>query len=171
MLNHLVKNFNIKKIIKHRKPCFTAASSGYSFEKVGILVDGNRFDNKTLIIDKLREHQIGNTEIMFLIYKNNKNKDINQVEYFSPADFNLKGEIINSDVKYFCDYEFDLLINYYDKKVIYLDLINCLSKSKFKVGFTAIKSRFNQLEINVDLDDCETFFYELEKYLTIIKNK
>lgn len=171
MLKHLVKNFNIKKIIKNSKPVFTAPRLGYSFERVGVLVDGNRFDNKTLIVDKLREHQIGNTEVMFLIFKNNKNKDTQQVEYFSPADFNLKGEIINPDVKYFSDYDFDLLINYYDKKVAYISLINCLSKARFKVGFSAIKSRFNQLEINVELDDCETFFYELEKYLTIIKNK
>lgn len=171
MLKRLVKNFNIKKIIKSGKSGFKTPQSGYSFDRVGVLVDGNRFDNKTLIIDKLREHQIGNTEIMFLIYKNNKNKEISQVEYYSPVDFNLKGEIVNPDVKYFCDYDFDLLINYYDKKVTYISLINCLSKARFKVGFSAIKSRFNQLEIDVELDDCETFFYELEKYLTIIKNK
>ncbi len=171
MLKHLVKTFNIKKIIKVSKPCFMASKTGYSFERVGVLVDGNRFDNKTLIIDKLREHQIGNVEIMFLIFKTNKNKDTGQVEYFSSSDVNLKGEIINPDVKYFCDYDFDLLINYYDKKVVYLSLLNCLSKARFKVGFSAIKSRFNQLEIDVELDDCETFFYELEKYLTIIKNK
>jgi hypothetical protein len=171
MLKHLVKNFNIKKIIKRHKPMFVAPSVTYSFERVGVLVDGNRFDNKTLIIDKLREYQLGNVEIMFLIYKNKKTKDVEQSEYFSSVDFGLSGEVKNTDVQFFCDYEFDLLISYYDNNISYLNLINCLSKAKFKVGFTAIKSKFNQLDINVAIDDCEVFFTELDKYLTIIKNK
>ena len=83
----------------------------------------------------------------------------------------MSAEIIDQDVKDFCDSEYDLLVCYYDKKISYLNLINCLSKAKFKVGFSEVKSSFNQLDINVELDDYETYFSELYKYLTIIKNK
>ena len=76
MLNHLIKTFAIKRIIARNSVTFVPPKANYIFDRVGVLVDGNRFENKTVLIEKLKEYGLGNTEITFLIFKNKKNKDI-----------------------------------------------------------------------------------------------
>jgi hypothetical protein len=65
--------------------------------------------------------------------------------------------------------EFDLLISYYDTEKPLLVLITNNSKSKFKVGFSSIDSKWNHLMINTSVKKHDVFVYELIKYLKILK--
>lgn len=167
MLN-TIKKLTLNRIAATRSVSFDSSEVVFSFKKVGVLIDRPKGFSINDIQTQLEKYHLGNQVIAFLIYdKENNKKDI----YFSLKDVGTFGQIKKEYVQQFCDTTFDLLINYYDNSSPCLEYVTCISKSKFRVGFTTASSRFNQLEINTTVNQVPVFFAELNKYLQLFKNK
>ncbi|EDP69886.1 hypothetical protein FBALC1_10152 [Flavobacteriales bacterium ALC-1] len=88
--------------------------------------------------------------------------------HYSPKDFGWKGKIKNIDLDSFIKEPYDVLICYYKKEVLQLDLIAAASKANLKVGISKKDERLYDLIIDVALKDINIFKQELKKYLTIL---
>jgi hypothetical protein len=88
--------------------------------------------------------------------------------HYSPKDFGWKGKIKNIDLESFINEPYDMLICYYKKEVLQLDLITAASKANLKVGISRNDERLYDLIIDVALKDINLFKQELKKYLTIL---
>lgn len=89
----------------------------------------------------------------------------NQINH---KDFNWKGEIKSQNASEFLDVPYDVLIGYYNKKHIFLDMMVSSSRAKFKVGMKGADSRLFDLLISVNTDEKKAFKTELKKYLKIL---
>ena len=81
---------------------------------------------------------------------------------------NWKGEIVDQVIHDFIKTKFDLLISYYVIEKPILLVITNQSKAQFKVGFSTIDKRFNNLLIAATMDKYSIFVQELFKYLKIL---
>lgn len=88
--------------------------------------------------------------------------------HYSPKDFGWNGKIKNIDLESFINEPYDVLICYYKKEVLQLDLIAAASKANLKVGISRNDERIYDLIIDVGLKDINIFKQELKKYLTIL---
>ena len=88
--------------------------------------------------------------------------------HYSPKDFGWKGKIKNIDLESFINEPYDMLICYYKKEVLQLDLITTASKANLKVGISNTDERLYDLIIDVALKDINIFKQELKKYLNIL---
>ncbi|WP_400079425.1 DUF6913 domain-containing protein [Winogradskyella sp. R77965] len=88
--------------------------------------------------------------------------------HYSPKDFGWNGKIKNIDLDTFINEPYDILICFYKKEVLQLDLIAAASKANLKVGISKNDERLYDLIIDVDLKDINVFKQELTKYLNIL---
>lgn len=88
--------------------------------------------------------------------------------HYSPKDFGWNGKIKNIDLDAFISEPYDVLICYYKKEVLQLDLITAASNANLKVGISRNDERLYDLIIDVDLKDINIFKQELKKYLNIL---
>ncbi|UOB17682.1 DUF6913 domain-containing protein [Abyssalbus ytuae] len=103
---------------------------------------------------------------------------INKAEYypipvFSENSVLVNGHINNFKVNHYLTKHYDLVINYYEKNILPLRLINSLAKTNFRVGLGHKNTEFNDLTITgtSENNDFEYFKKELIKYLTILNKK
>ena len=61
-----------------------------------------------------------------------------------------------------------MLINYYTKENLMLQLMTIKTKARLKVGFSEVDSIFNDLILSSPLLDFDTFRTELQKYLQVM---
>jgi len=95
--------------------------------------------------------------------------DEKSFKHFSEKDINWKGEFVQDNFQSFLEQPFDLLIGYFNTNHLYLECAVLQSKAHFKVGFSHVNSELYQIEISDNLDDIQSFFTELKKYLIILK--
>lgn len=88
--------------------------------------------------------------------------------HYSPKDFGWKGKIKNVDLEAFINEPYDVLISYYKKEELHLDLIAAASNANLKVGISNNDERLYDLIIDVPLKDINIFKQELKKYLNIL---
>ncbi len=88
--------------------------------------------------------------------------------HYSPKDFGWKGKIKNIDLESFINEPYDVLICYYKKEILQLNLITAASKANLKVGISRNDERLYDLIIDVALKDINIFKQELKKYLNIL---
>ena len=77
---------------------------------------------------------------------------------------NLKGK----DSLEFISYDYDLLINFFKSNNV-LTLLSSKVNAKFRVGFSSVDSRLNDLIFSEKIKKFKEFDSELIKYLRIIK--
>ena len=88
--------------------------------------------------------------------------------YFNAKDFGWKGNINNTELETFLNQPFDLLISYYKKPELELDLITAKSTANFKVGLSTEDPRLYDLIIDLDTKQFDLFTKELIKYLKVL---
>lgn len=98
----------------------------------------------------------------------NKNDKISY-KHFSQKDFNLKGQIVQTNFKSFIDEPFDLLIGYFNKKNLFLESAVLQSNAKFKAGISKVNLQLYDIEISELPNNIDKFTEELKRYLKILK--
>lgn len=172
MFLNFIKDFYIKKSLKNSLHNVRTGKLSFPIKTVGLIVDESNFSEKQYLIDELIKSGILETNIKVILYKDKfKRRDINTYPTFGRKHLSWKSEIINPEVKAFIDQEFDLLINYYDFEKAILIFITHNSKAQFKVGFSSIDKRLNQLIINSNADNHKIFIDELFRYLKNLNKK
>ena len=164
-----VKNFVIKKIVDKSLSADFVEADAHKIHTVGILIDESYIQNISKIKQSLQANNIKETDIKFLVRTSQNNlKNIESYPAYNVSSISWTGALQSEDLKNFIDFDFDLLINYYDQRKAALLLVSSLSKANFKVGFSAIDKRINHLIIDSTAAEYEIFEKELFKYLKIL---
>ena len=169
MFLNYIKELSVKKTVKNSLLTVKNSIDSGTITSIGLLIDESYFAEINLLVNELSSNGILANNIEVIVYRDRlkKNKNISQAT-FSSKDLNWNGTIDNVAVNDFVNKEFDLLISYYDvEKAILLVLTN-ESKARFKVGFSSIDKRLNDLMINTNVENYKVFTHELFRYLKIL---
>ena len=169
MFLNYIKELSVKKTVKNSLLTVKNSIDSGTITSIGLLIDESYFAEINLLVNELSSNGILANNIEVIVYRDRlkKNKNISQAT-FSSKDLNWNGTIDNAAVNDFVNMEFDLLISYYDvEKAILLVLTN-ESKARFKVGFSSIDKRLNDLMINTNAENYKVFTHELFRYLKIL---
>ena len=132
------------------------------------------YDSRDISIDNYRSMikkvlNIPSDKINTIGYRNYVKKDTVDDNFFSKKDFNWFGRLKSNNLKKLVQNSDDMLINLCYKNNMYINIVNLLSKAKFKVGFFNKKNTTLNLMIDVKHDDYKAFNFEINKYLQILK--
>lgn len=169
MFYRILKEFFLKKIVNKGLSTNVSDNVNESIRTVGVFIDETNGNYKTLLKNELDKHNLKFEKVDFLIFKDKiKAKEIIEEPFFTSKDIRISGVISKQNVVDFTNNTYDLLINFYDEPKSILNMIASKSKARFKVGFTAIDKRINNLIIHSDTDNAQEFVSELVKYLRIL---
>lgn len=167
-LNYL-KEFLVRKILKNSLLNVKSSSFSGNIKTVGLIVGKSYFNHTQSLIKELVINGVAEENIELLIYKSKLNVNFaSSVTKLEPGHLNWKAQIKNEAVNKFLAKDFDLLVSYYDVDKAILLVATHESKAKFKVGFSTIDKRLNNLMINVNPENYKVFVRELFRYLKIL---
>ncbi|NHF59308.1 hypothetical protein FK220_008150 [Flavobacteriaceae bacterium TP-CH-4] len=145
------------------------AERTHGITSVGCIVDMDEFDNTDVFFQLQEEYSLRPNAVKIIGYKNYYDKNSPySTPVFSDKDLGWNGNIENSYALEFLSREYDLLINYYKKDNLLMKLMSVKTKARFRVGFTEVDSYFNDLILDVPLNDFKVFKQELKKYLGVL---
>ena len=151
-----------------QKPVVPAERS-HGITSVGCIVDMDEFDNTDVFFQLQEEYSLRPNAVKIIGYKNYYDKNSPySTPVFSDKDLGWNGNIENSYALEFLSREYDLLINYYKKDNLLMKLMSVKTKARFRVGFTEVDSYFNDLILDVPLNEFKVFKQELKKYLGVL---
>ncbi|MEZ7498020.1 hypothetical protein QO200_04640 [Flavobacterium sp. Arc3] len=169
MFLNYIKEFSVKKILKNSLQNVKSNSVSGIIKTVGVIIDQRHFLETNAFINELIANGILEENIEVVVYREAVKKSTNNVRAtFSSKHLEWNAEIDNPAVNDFIDKEFDLLISYYDVEKAILLIVTHNSKAHFKVGFSAIDKRLNNLMINTNTENYKVFTRELFRYLKIL---
>ncbi|WP_231129635.1 DUF6913 domain-containing protein [Flavobacterium sufflavum] len=159
----------VKKKLKNSLLNVKSSSFFGDIKTVGLIVDESYFSHTQLLIKELVEAGVVEGNIELLLYKSKlKNNLGSSVTRLESGYLDWKAQIKNEAVNNFLAKDFDLLVSYYDVDKAILLVATHESKAKFKVGFSAIDKRLNNLMINTNSENYKVFVQELFRYLKIL---
>jgi hypothetical protein len=169
MFLNYIKELSVKKTVKSSLQSKGANAVSRLIKTVGLIVDQRHFSETKSFTNELIGNGFLEEDIEVLFYRAGVTKNTNNVKpAFGAEDLKWNGEIDNPEVNRFIEKEFDLLISYYDIEKAILLIVTHNSKAHFKVGFSTIDKRVNNLTIDTNTDNYKVFIQELFKYLKIL---
>lgn len=151
------------------KKTITTVKRSDGISKVACLVDLDAFDKATIFHELIEELSLRPNAVKIIGYKNFYDKNSPYATpVFSDKDLGWNGNIENSYALEFLNSEYDLLINYYNKDNLLLNLMSLKTRARVRVGFGEVDPHFNDLIINTPIKDFKTFKKELKKYLKVL---
>lgn len=168
MLLNFLKEFWVKRKLKNSIEDLIVSQNSNKILTIGLLIDENDFLQKENLLNEIVANGILEENIELLICNKNKKEYNSNYNYFSPDNLDWESNINNKLVSEFVNKEFDVLISYYDFEKAVLLLITHNSKALFKVGFSTIDKRVNNLLIHSKVSDYKIFTSELFRYLKIL---
>lgn len=169
MFLNFIKNFNAKRLLKKSNNDVLKTHFSNSIQTVGLIIDETQFTKKAQLIESIINKGVLQSNLKILLYKNKFKKDetIN-FPFFSKKDLSWLGKIKKIDANNFIEKEFDLLISFYEDSKLPLLVTTHQSNAKFKVGFSSIDYKINDLMIDTNLENNVVFIEEVFKYLKIL---
>lgn len=139
-------------------------------QSVGVLLNYEEFDDFEVFRKLFKELDLTSPKCRVAAFiQDEKQITNNWNTYFIPKNIGWKGKILSVDLESFIKEDFDILIGYYTKNDVDINLISATSKAKFKIGLKGTDQRIFDLLINVDTANFNVFKKELKKYLKILK--
>lgn len=140
-----------------------------SLVTLGILVDESLTQDFETLYDIANDLGLQRKDVrIFSFLELQHNAPSFQQNQINNKDFNWKGKISCLNAREFLEVPFDVLIGYYNKSHIFLDMMVSSSRAKFKVGMKGADKRLFDLLISVDTENNMAFKTELKKYLKIL---
>ncbi len=166
------KNKSISKAVESHLKKRQVYSKSIRLNKLAVLIDA-RYDIDIVSVMKLSS-RLGvkpkNVKILGLkdvrAYK--EGQDSESASYFNQSQFTFAGGFKSRVITDFTNETFDVLINFYPSDIPYLNLLAAASNAKFKVGFSDVDNRINDLVIGTAPGNTDLFIGELKKYLKIL---
>ena len=107
-------------------------------------------------------------KITIIVFSNNQILKINSKFknriLCSRKDLGISG-IFPQDIKIIFEKKFDLLVNYFDEKDIFPELISLSLKSKLRIGFFKANHNINDIILDISPDQTDLFLNESKNYL------
>jgi hypothetical protein len=169
MFLNYIKEFAAKKILKNSLQNVKSNSISGIIKTVGLVIDQRYFVEIKALTTEFIANGILEENIEVIVYRDTFIKSMN-MEYTTFGSKHLKwNSVINNPaLNNFIDKDFDLLISYYEIEKAILLSVTHNSKAHFKVGFSAIDKRLNNLIIDTDAENQKVFTQELLRYLKIL---
>ncbi|MDX1364504.1 DUF6913 domain-containing protein [Arenibacter latericius] len=144
-------------------------NKGVGVSSIGFIVDLDKFNNADSFYTVIEEFSLRPNAIKVIGYKEfyDKNSPYS-TPVFSDKDLGWDAKIENSYALEFLENEYDVLVNYYNEDKLLLQLMSIKAKARLKVGFGGVDKNFNDLILNIPIDDFQTFKMELKKYLRVL---
>ena len=156
----------INKLVDTRQRNFSAKR----IESVGIILNLIEHDNFEIFRDFFEELKINPNKIKIIAFVEDHKLIETSIELlFSQKQIGWKGKIKDNALQTFLNTNFDVLISYYKKDTLELNLVSALSKADFKVGLSNKDERLHDLILDIQTNNFDLFKKELVKYLTILK--
>ena len=169
----ILKAFKEKSIQKYVNKLLASQKSSVSSDKiktVAVLLNTSEFHEFEVFKVYFKELGLTSPRHKIIAFTLDDKLEHNKWNtHYSPKDFGWKGKIKNIDLDTFINEPYDMLICYYKKEVLQLNLITAASKANLKVGINKNDERLYDLIIDVALKDINIFKQELKKYLNILK--
>jgi len=138
-------------------------------KKVGVIVDLDTFQNADLFYQFIETFNLRPNAVKIMGYRGFYDKNSPYATpVFSDKDLGWSGAVENSYALEFLTKEYDLLVNYYTQDTLILKLMTVKTKARIKVGFSEIDPELNDLILQTQLQDFNTFKTELKKYLKVM---
>ena len=151
-----------------KKPITVVERPG-GISKIACLVDLDTFNDTNLFFEFIEDYALRPNAINIIGYKSFYDKNSPYATpVFSDKDLGWNGNIENSYVLEFLSRDYDLLVNYYNKDNLLLNLMSLKTNARVRVGFAEVDLHFNDLIINSPIKDFKTFKKELGKYLKVL---
>ena len=166
------KNKSITKAVESHLKKRQVYSKPIQLNKLAILIDA-RYNIDIVSVMKLSS-KLGikpkNVKVIGLkgIKAYKEGKDSESASYFNENQFSFTGAFKSKTLDDFVNQQFDVLISFYPKDISCLNLVAAASQAKFKVGFSDVDNRINDLVIGTAPDNTDLFISELKKYLKIL---
>ncbi|MEJ1222160.1 DUF6913 domain-containing protein [Sediminicola sp. 1XM1-17] len=136
---------------------------------IGCIVNLDQFDDTNVFYDLVHEFSLEPNAVHVIGYREERDKNSPYTTpVFSDRDLGWGGVIENAYAKEFLNREYDLLINYYSKDKLLLQLMTLQTKTRLNVGFGEVDKNLNDLILNISIKDFDIFKKELRKYLFIL---
>lgn len=169
MILKAFKEKSIQKYVNKLLATQNAAVNNNKVKTVAVLLNANEFHEFEVFRVYFKELGLMSPKNNIIAFTVDDKLEHNKWNtHYSPKDFGWNGKIKNIELESFINEPYDLLICYYKKEVLQLDLIAAASKANLKVGISKNDERLYDLIIDVDLKDINIFKQELKKYLTIL---
>ena len=139
----------------------------FKINKITIIVDPTTAVDSKFFLNLAKMFKISELQISLLLLNNNSELEKQYQQIFNPQEVNFWGSF-KGDLLIFCESEYDLMINYYNKIDYDFSLISVRTNHKISVGFSGADARINDVVFDFDPKDKETFKKELLKYMTIL---
>ncbi len=169
MFLNYIKSYFLIKFLKNNFQNVKSISSGAPIQTIGLLIDESYFSEKEALLKEVIANGILESNIKIVVYRDKIKKN----EFYSHTTFGAKHinwnlKINNLEVNDFINQKFNLLISYYDVEKPILLKVTHDSKAQFKVGFSSIDKKLNNLMINTNAENHTVFVHELFRYLKIL---
>lgn len=136
---------------------------------IGVIVDMDEFNKTELFYEFIEDFNLRPNAVKIIGYKSYYDKNSPYATpVFSDKDLGWNGAIENSYALEFLSREYDLLVNYYSKEHLLLQLMTIKTKARINVGFAEVDRNFNDLIMQTSVKDFKTFKQELRKYLGVL---
>lgn len=138
-------------------------------QMVGVIVDLDHFPRAESFEEFIEVLGLRPSAVKVIGYK--KVYDTNSpyaTPVFSEKDLGWNGEIDNSYAQEFLSREYDVLINYYSKRNLMMQLMTVKTRARIRVGFAAVDKTFNDLIVDCAIEDFDLFKNEIRKYLNVL---
>jgi hypothetical protein len=165
-----LKRFKEKSNQKYMNELLAArkvAVNNTKVTSVGVILNTEEFNDLEAFRKFFKQIDIkeNKTKIVSLI-ADEKMIPNNWDSFFYPKQFGWNGKINNIDLQEFINTPFDVLISFYSKNTVELNLVTTVSKANFKIGITNEDSRLFDLIIYTKTNNLKIFTSEVVKYLT-----
>ncbi|WP_348660963.1 DUF6913 domain-containing protein [Croceibacter atlanticus] len=169
MVLNKMKRASIKRSIQKLTAKRVLENHNSKIEKVVCLIDVDAFGSVQELDQLIETLQIKSINFKVIGYSAQK-KTIKTYSglLLTNTKIGWKGVVKDSEIKDIIAKPTDLLINYYNKEVLGLELLSAKSPAKFKVGFGNVNPQLNDLIIGCDITDINTFKTEMVKYLKVL---
>ena len=166
------KTKSVSKIIDSQIKKRSIYSGAIKLKSLGVLIDARKdFDILSVVklADKLgvRSDQLIIMGLKDVKSGSNDNSS-GAAAYFDEKCIGYSGGFKSNSLNNFVKEPFDVLISFYGSDIPHLNLVAAASNAKFKVGFSDVDNRINDLVIGTASDNIDLFISELKKYLKIL---
>jgi len=159
----------VKFLKQEMKTPLEPANRSHGITSIGIIVDLDKFERAESFYELQDEYKLRPNAVKIIGYRSYYDKNSPYATpIFSDKDLGWNGQIENSYALEFLGREYDLLINYYKEDNLLMKIMSVKANARFRVGFTELDSFFNDLIVNIPLNDFQTFKKELKKYLGVL---
>ncbi len=171
ILKGLKRNALKKNVESHIEKHESKAKQVTEINSLAVLIDASKSVNILSVVKLANALGVKSDRLKIMGYKEDQKEiaDDQDAAYYNDKSFGVGGTIKGSSLNDFISKEYDVLINFYAESRLELDYIAAASRAKFKVGFSTIDHRINDLIIGTPSEDINLFIAELKKYLKILQ--